>query len=107
MSFRRSVSFNTHDCSVQVGERIHVELGMPQRCGLALRAYCRLEGDVPVEDVTAHINKRRNALYSEDDINSACKKLVKMELMKCVGRRTYRAVPGAMAVWAKVDKTRR
>jgi len=82
---------------------------MPQRCGLALRASVRL-GDgspVTVTDVTEHINKRRNALYSEQDIDTAFKKLVSLGLAKVVGRRVYQPRRGAMLAWKVLDKTRR
>lgn len=108
MSFRRYVTFNTHDCSVQVGERIEVELGFPRRCGIVLRAAVRHGGQgLTVEEATDHINKRLNCLYSEGDVSNAFKKLEKLELVERVGRRTYRASPGALDAWAEVDKIRR
>jgi DNA-binding transcriptional regulator GbsR (MarR family) len=60
-----------------------------------------------VEEATDHINKRLNCLYSEGDISNAFKKLEKLELVERVGRRTYRASPGALDAWAEVDKIRR
>ena len=105
MKFRRGTSYNTHDSSVSVAERINVSNGVKRRCELALRGILRHGGKgVSLIDLTAHLNTRLNALYSEGDIRYAVLRLIKEGLVSTTAKDTYRASPSALEAWRALPK---
>jgi len=105
MKFRKGTSFNTHDSSVTVAERIYVSNGVKRRCELALRGIIRHGSKgIALVDLTAHINTRLNCLYSESDIRYAVGRLIKADLVVSTAKDTYRASPAAMDAWKAIPK---
>jgi predicted transcriptional regulator len=107
MKMRREISYNTHDCRVTEDERIHIEFDMTRRCTITLNAIIRHGGaGVELSELTDHINKRLNALYSEGDIRYAARLLAKEGLVDIVSKDRYCASPAAKAAWKATLKQR-
>jgi hypothetical protein len=106
MRFARGTSYNTHDVSVDITpDRVHITFDTRRRCELALRGILRHGGKgVSTEDLTAHINKRLNCLYSESDIRYVCRRLVTEGLVSQPAKDHFVASPAALAAWRALPK---
>lgn len=106
MSYRRQISYNTHDCKVSTGSRYCVNLGVIHRATVSLNAIirCGAKG-VSLLDLTNALNVRLNANYLPADIRYAVdKKLVIDGLVEVIGSGRYRASPDAKQAWKEMPK---
>lgn len=103
MKFRSYVSFNTHDTKTVQAERTYVEMDVRRRCELALRGVLRNDGISP-DALTDHINTRRNACYSVQDIKYALKRLSKEGLIQPKGKDQWVGTKNALSVWKQTPK---
>jgi len=102
MKFRKETTYNTHDTKVYTEpDRTIVVHGLAHRCALVVRGVCRHPEGVDESDLTEHINKRLNSLYSTSDIRTALRKLVNEGLIERTGRSSYRAYPDTQALWSE------
>jgi hypothetical protein len=106
MSYRRQISYNTHDCKVSTGSRHCVTLGVIHRATVSLNAIIRHGAKgISLGDLVVQLNARLNANYLVADIRYAVnKKLVKDGLVEVIGRSRYRASPDAKQAWKDMPK---
>jgi hypothetical protein len=107
MGFRNQTSFNTHDSTYTVGNRIVVGHNIPRRCEIVLRYLVNLGNTgISLFELTDEINDYYNSQYSEGDIRYALVRLHREGLAAYI-EGSYRASRNALAVWKTIDKTRK
>lgn len=105
MKYSRGTSYNTHDASVSVNERISVTFNVRKRCDLVMNAALRYGAQgTSLAELTAHINKRLNCLYSESDIRYAAGRLVKDGFLSSPKRNHFVASARSLEAWKKAPK---